>query len=142
MNNNFNAYPNNNFNAYPNNNFNAYPNNNFNRNVGICNMCSNTGITMFNGMQQPCQCGIKSNIIYETNNFNVVPRHQGIISQTISKTFNAIANCIPCSGTGYRYRRNGQQKYCYDCIKVNGYCHRCNGTGYKASGRRCKCGMY
>jgi hypothetical protein len=103
-----------------------------------CNQCNGTGYFMnMNGFQQPCQCIIAPGTVIYPN------RHHRNLFQYLGDKFQAIFGCGRCSGNGWIYSKYGNQTYCPSCITANGFCPKCNNTGFKIrNGRSCNHSFY
>jgi hypothetical protein len=105
-----------------------------------CNLCKGTGYYILDGIQNVCQCMNQTKLVQPQNiNVLVNEKKPGLIR----RTFQALSDCVQCGGRGFinGFRHPNHTKYCYTCIKSNGFCPKCNNTGYKlSSGKICKCG--
>ena len=54
--------------------------------------------------------------------------------------FKGVKECVKCSGTGFKLKGE-KKKPCKLCVKVTGYCPKCNNTGVRTDkpGKECKC---
>lgn len=110
----------------------------------ICSRCSNQGYYLDPyGTRLDC-----TDHIYTTPSY-ISPQETAYRVHTkpeniLSRTYHSIKDCVKCGGSGFvNSWKNPKQKYCIDCVRKNGYCPKCNNTGYKLkNGKPCNCGLY
>lgn len=120
-------------------------------NYNVCPKCAGAEKYFENGIQYPC---LHENTAYTTTtNFNTPPEiisaahiHTGHYKRPniFNRGWHALKDSFRCGSHKFResYTKSGRPKYCYECIRVNGYCPICENTGYKKhNGKRCKCGL-
>ncbi len=124
-----------------------------NMNVATCMTCGNTGYFRdMNGMNRPCTNCQGHNMMGQGGMINPMNQmgsmgqmgkigntfyHPGFLDSYRDK-FRALSNCFTCRGSGFTSSKYGNQTICHNCIRANGYCPKCNNTGFKLkNGKRC-----